>query len=327
VAVILAARRTVPESRAAGGAALDVPGAATFTAALAALVYGLTAAGPEGPSAAAAGACFATAAVLLVMFVVIERRAHSPLFDFALLNSRSVSVANTFAVLSTAVVVGQSFFVSLYLREVMGFSPLRTGLAMVPITLVVVAVASSIPRVLPRAGVRAVLVSAGLVLAAGMALQARIPVDGRYVEHVLPAILVTAAGLGLGFVAATIAATAGVAERQQGLASGLLNTSQQIGGSLGLAVLATIAASRTSNQLAAGAAPMQALTDGFSLGFSTAVGFALVAAAVALLAPGRSPDAVELATQRTDEPAAAGTAPALAGAPAVTPTPESDTHD
>ena len=327
VAVILTARRTVPESRAAGVAALDVPGAATLTAALAALVYGLTAAGPEGPSATAAGACFAAAAVLLVMFVVIERRADSPLFDFAMLNSRSVSVANTFAVLSTAVVVGQSFFLSLYLREVMGFSPLRTGLALVPITLMVVAVASSIPRVLPRAGVRAVLVASGLLLAVGMALQARMPVDGQYVSDVLPALLVTAAGLGLGFVAATIAATAGVSERQQGLASGLLNTSQQIGGSLGLAVLATIAASRTRNALAGGAAPVQALTDGFSLGFGTAVGFALVAAAVALLGPGRRTGDIALPAQRADVPAAPGRAPALAGAPAVRPTREADTHD
>jgi Na+-transporting NADH:ubiquinone oxidoreductase subunit NqrD len=160
-----------------------------------------------------------------------------------------------------------------------------------------------------------------------MALQARMPVDGQYVSDVLPALLVTAAGLGLGFVAATIAATAGVSERQQGLASGLLNTSQQIGGSLGLAVLATIAASRTSNELANEAAPVQALTDGFSLGFGTAIGFALVAAAVALLAPRRRAGAIALAAHRTDETAAPGTAPALAGAPAVDPTREADTHD
>jgi EmrB/QacA subfamily drug resistance transporter len=317
VAVILAARRTVPESRSSRGASLDVPGAVTLTAALAALVYGLTAAGPEGPSSRAAGACFAAAAALLVAFAVIERRAREPLFDFGLLRSRGVSVANAFAVLSTAVVVGQSFFLSLYLREVLGFSPLRTGLALIPITLVVVAVASSIPRVLPRTGVRPVLVTAALLLAVGMTLQARMTVGGQYLPDVLPALLVTGAGLGLGFVAATIAATAGVAERQQGLASGLLNTSQQVGGSLGLAVLATLAAARTSDRLAGGAAPVQALTDGFSLGFGTAVGFAVVAAAVALLAPGRQPDGVGLPAQRAEEPAAPGTAPAVVGTPPV----------
>jgi EmrB/QacA subfamily drug resistance transporter len=327
VAVIFAARRVVHESRSSRDASLDVPGAATLTVALAALVYGLTAAGPEGPSASAAGACFAAAVALLVAFVVIERRSPDPLFDFSLLRSRGVSVANTFAVLSTAVVVGQSFFLSLYLREVLGFSPLRTGLALIPITLVVVAVASGIPRVLPRTGVRPVLVAAALLLAAGMTLQARMTVGGQYLPDVLPALLVTGAGLGLGFVAATIAATAGVAERQQGLASGLLNTSQQIGGSLGLAVLATIAAARTSDRIESGTAPLQALTEGFSLGFGTAVGFAIAAVVVALLAPGRSAGGAALPAQRAEQPAAPGTAPALAGAPAVTTTRQESTHD
>jgi hypothetical protein len=111
--------------------------------------------------------------------------------------------------------------------------------------------------------VRAALVAAGFLLAAGMALQARLPVDGAYLPDVLPAIVVTAAGLGLGFVSATIAATTGVDARQQGLASGLLNTSQQIGGALGLAVLATLAASRTTNLIEQGEPPLDALNGGF----------------------------------------------------------------
>jgi hypothetical protein len=158
----------------------------------------------------------------------------------------------------------------------------------VPITLVVIAVAGAIPRLLPAVGVRPVLTAAGLLLAGGMALQSRMPLDGSYATDVLPAILLTAAGLGLGFVAATIAATSGVHARHQGLASGLLTTSQQVGGALGLAVLATVAAARTEQLLGEGGAPATALNGGFSAGLTVAGGFAVVAALVALAAPGRA---------------------------------------
>lgn len=286
VAVTIAALRVVPESRAPSRGRLDVMGALTVSGGLLAVVLGLTRVGPEGTTASAAAA-FAVAAVLLSGFVLVERRAHEPIVDAALLRIRGVAAANLFSVLSTAVVVGQSFFLSLYLREVLGLSPLRTGLALVPITIVVVAVASALPRVLPRVGVRSALVLAGVLLAAGMALQARLPVDGEYLRDVLPAIVVTAAGLGLGFVSATIAATTGVSARQQGLASGLLNTSQQVGGALGLAVLATLAASRTTDLLQQGQAPLAAMNAGFSVGFTGAVVLGLLAAAAALAAPGR----------------------------------------
>lgn len=286
LAVALAAWRVVPESRVPSRWALDVPGALTVSGGLLALVFGLTRVGPEGSTTSAVGA-FVVALLLLGGFVVVERRAQEPIVDAALLRIRGVAAANAFSLLSTAVVVGQSFFLSLYLREVLGFSPLRTGLALVPITLVVIAVASVLPRALPRVGLRAALVAAGVLLAAGMALQARLPVEGTYLRDVLPAIAVSAAGLGLGFVAATIAATAGVDSRQQGLASGLLNTAQQIGGALGLALLATLAASRTTDLIARGESPLDALNSGFSAGFVGAVVLGLLAAAAALAVPRR----------------------------------------
>jgi MFS family permease len=194
---------------------------------------------------------------------------------------------------------------------VLGYSPLQTGVALVPITLVVVAVAAVIPKALPRVGVRTALIIAGLLLAGGMALQARLPVDGSYAADVLPAILLTAAGLGSGFVSSTIAATSGVPERQQGLASGLLNTSQQVGGAVGLAVLATLAASRTEDLLRGGDAPVAALTGGFSFGFAGAAALGVLAAAAALAAPGRgtapplpgtSSDAAGTPSQATTNP-------------------------
>jgi EmrB/QacA subfamily drug resistance transporter len=317
LAVALAAVRVVPESRVSSRGALDVPGALTVSGGLLALVYGLTRVGPEGSTSSALVA-FAVALVLLGAFVLVERRAEEPIVDASLLRIRGVATANAFSVLSTAVVVGQSFFLSLYLREVLEFSPLRTGFALVPITLVVIAVASALPQALPRIGVRAALVAAGVLLAAGMALQARLPVDGSYLRDVLPAIVVTAAGLGLGFVSATIAATSGVDARQQGLASGLLNTSQQIGGALGLAILATLAASRTTDLIERGEAPLDALNGGFSVGFAGAVVLGLLAAGAALAAPGK---------ERTPSAAADQGAVPSPPAPTIVPTPTETTHN
>ncbi len=287
-AALLATRSVVPDSKDPQPSRLDVVGAVTVTTGLVALVYGLTRMESQDIGSAAVLGWFALAAVLLVAFVITERRVSVPLVDFALFQSSGVTAANLFSLLSTAVVVGQSFFISLYLRQVLGYSPLRTGFALIPITLVVVLVASNMTRLLPRLGVKVVLALSGLFLGMGMLLQARLPVDGSYLVDVLPAIVVTAAGLGLGFVTATVAATAGVPAQQQGLASGVLNTAQQVGGAVGLAVLATLAASRTSDALQAGGAPAQALMDGFSRGFVVAAGFGAAAALAALmLAPNR----------------------------------------
>lgn len=289
LAVALATPHVVPDSRDAETPRLDVVGAATLSGALAALVYGLPQIGPDG-SGTRATAAFGVAVGLLAAFSVAERRTRDPLVDVALLRVRGLLPSNAFALASTAVVVGQSFFLSLYLREVLGYSPLRTGLALLPITLVVIVVANLVPRLLPRIGIRGALVSSGVLLAGGMVLQARMPVAGGYLVDVLPAIAVTAAGLGLGFVAATIGATAGVPPKLQGLASGMLNTSQQVGGALGLAVLASLAATRTSDLTLARAAPLEALTGGFALGFLGAAVLGVVAAAVGLLAPRRPQD-------------------------------------
>jgi len=280
---LLAVPRVVPESRDESRPRLDVGGAVTVTAGLVALVYGLTQIEQRGLDSGVVLGSLAAAVLLLAVFAAIQRRSTHALVPFSLFRSRAVTAANIFSLLMTAVVVGQSFFLSLYLRQVLGYSPLRTGFALVPITITVVVVVSLIPKLLARFGVRPVLAASGLLLAGGMALQAQMPVDGTYLRHVLLGIVISAAGLGFGFVAATIAATSGVRPEQQGVASGVLNTSQQVGGAVGLAVLATFAFSRTDDRLAAGAPPLEALTDGFSLGFLLAVGFGVAAAVVALL--------------------------------------------
>jgi EmrB/QacA subfamily drug resistance transporter len=311
-----AAVRVVAESRHSERTRLDVAGALAVTAGLVALVYGLTRVETDGATAFATLRWFGLAVLLLAGFVLAERRVAAPLVDFGLFRSRSVTAANLFSLLTTAVVVGQSFFLSLYLRNVLGYSPLRTGFALIPITLVVVAVASNMPKLLPRLGVRTVLALAGLFQAAGMLLATRFAPGGSYLTDVLPAIVVAAVGLGLGFVGATIAATAGVRPQQQGLASGVLNTAQQVGGSVGLAVLATLAAGRTRDLLAAGSTPPSALTGGFGRGFVVATVFALAAAVAAvLLAPGRTPPGLD-----GRAPGGAGTVPSD-GATSVAPVP------
>jgi EmrB/QacA subfamily drug resistance transporter len=312
VLALVGAVRAVPESKHAARTRLDVAGALAVTGGLVALVYGLTRVETAGLGAGVTLRWFALAAALLVAFVVVERRVAAPLVDFGLFRSRGVAGANLFSLLTTAVVVGQSFFLSLYLRNVLGYSPLRTGFALIPITLVVVAVATSMPRLLPRLGVRAVLTLAGLFQAGGMLLSARFAPGGSYLTDVLPAIVVAAVGLGLGFVGATIAATAGVAPQQQGLASGVLNTAQQVGGSVGLAVLATLAAGHSRDLLTDGAGQADALTGGFARGFVVAAAFALAAAlAAVLLAPGRT------ATAAAAPPGEGGTTLHAAGAPAA----------
>lgn len=293
LAVIAVAPRIVAESRSTHRRRPDATSALSLTAGLVALVYGLTRI-DDGDGPAAAIGWLGAAVVLLVVFTLAQRRSPEPLIDPALLGNRSVAAANAFSLLSTAVVVAQSFFIALYLREVLGYTPLRTGLALVPVTGVVLVVAAAVPRVLPRLGIRTVLIGAAVILAAGMALHARTPADGGYLPDVLPALLVTAAGLGLGMVAATIAATSGVPTDQQGLASGLLNTAQQLGGALGLATLATLAAARTDDLLLLGDTPPAALAGGFRLGFAAAAAVALLAAALVAAglrhpAPGRSP--------------------------------------
>lgn len=311
LAILAVTRSIVSESRGTGKERLDVPGAFLITGAMVALVYGLTEVPGRGLVSPIVLGCLAASVVLLVTFVLVEKRSKAPLVDLSIFRNISVSGANLFSLFSSAVIVGQSFFLSLYFQQVLGWSPLETGLALVPTTVVVVGVAAVIPRVLTRVGVKVVLATAGLLLAAGMLLQARMPIGGSYLADVLPAIVVTGIGLGLGFVGSTIAATNGVPQRQQGLASGLLNTSQQLGGAVGLAALATVAAGRTAASLSDGNAQLLALNDGFSFGYTVAAGFALAAAAVALLlVPGRSkplPDSQPTAGRAPPHPSDAGT--------------------
>lgn len=279
---VLAAMHVLPRAARIAHQRLDFAGAATITVGIAALVFAVSQVEPRGAGNAVVMGAGVVAIVLIASFIVIENHVAVPIVPFDLFANRSITSANLFTLLSSAVVVGQSYFLSLYLRQVLGYSPLRTGLALVPITLVVIVVARLIPTLLRAVGLRWTLSSGGVLLTVGMLLQARMPPNGSYLD-VLPGLIVTAAGLGCSFVAATIAATNGVPPERAGLASGVLNTAQQVGGAVGLAVLVSIAASRTAEAVAAKSSEPAALTAGFHAGFTGAAIAALGATAIALV--------------------------------------------
>jgi predicted MFS family arabinose efflux permease len=222
---------------------------------------------------------------LLALFLAIEGRlARAPLMPLRIFSSRTLSAANVIVLLLGAAMFGMWFFVSLYLQQVLGYSPLKAGLAFLPMTIAIIVGSTFASRLVARIGVKRLLAVGMLAQAAGLLLFTGVSADGSYLGDVaLPSLLV-AGGIGLAFVPVTIAAVAGVAPGEAGLASGLVNTSRQTGGALGLALLATLATARTDGALAAGAGAHVALTDGFHRAFTVGAAFALAGALVTLLA-------------------------------------------
>ncbi len=279
---LAASPRFVPEGRGGVRRRLDLPGALLLTAGLVAVVYGLTQLEVRGPASAPVLAPLGAGALLLGAFAWVERRAPAPLVPARALRSRATVGADLVAALTSAVVVGMSFFVALYLRQVLGYSAIATGGAFLPITLVIMGVSTVVPRLVGRFGARAGLATGAVAFAVGMLLLSRLPVAGDYLTDLLPGLLLCGIGLGASFTAATVAATSALGPSEQGLASGLLNTAQQLGGAVGLAVLATVAAGRTGTLAAAGEPAAAALTGGFRAGFAAAAGFAVLALVAAL---------------------------------------------
>jgi EmrB/QacA subfamily drug resistance transporter len=280
VAVFLLSLRLVPESRdEAAGRSFDVAGAVTVTAGLMALVYAIVTAERDGWTAVQTLGTFAGAVVLLTGFLLIELRAKAPLVRLSIFRVRSLATANIVMFLVASGLFAMFFFNTLYLQRVLGYGPLEAGLAFLPFTAGIMVSAGLASQFAPRVGVRAVAVTGMILSAAGLLLLTRIPVDGSYVADVLPALLVSSLGLGGVFVPLTLVATTGLQDEDQGLASGLFNTSQQVGGALGLAILSTVAAGRTH-----GGSPA-ALVSGFHAAFAGSALFVLggLAAIVLLL--------------------------------------------
>jgi EmrB/QacA subfamily drug resistance transporter len=253
----------------------DAAGAVTVTAGLSVLAYALLDASSAGWGSTKIVGLLALAAALLGAFVATELRSDAPLVPFRIFRLRTLTGANVVGVLLGASLFSMFFFISLYMQQVLGYSPIHAGLSYLPLALTIIVAAGVGGQLVTRFGFKPILAAGMLFVAAGLVWFSRVSVGGGFTADILGPSLLAAMGLGFGFVTSTIAAVSGVREREQGLASGLINTSQQIGGALGLAVLSTIATTRTTNAIAGGSSLKHALTAGFQSAF---LGGAVIAA-------------------------------------------------
>jgi len=270
--------RYVRESRAESLAKhFDAWGAVTVTASLMLLVYGLTQSTNNGWTSWKTIGALVGSAVIMAIFIAIELRSRSPLVRLNIFRKRTLSGANLIGFMLGTMIFGIFFLLSLYMQNVLGFSAMQTGVGYLAIALTVIASAALSQSLVTRVGVKPILTIGMVLLGSAMVYFTQVSPDGSYVSDLLPGFIVMGIGMGFSFVPISIAALAGVEAQDAGLASGLINTSQQIGGALGLAILATVATTRTENLTPAGADPSAAaLTSGFSLAFWFAAGFAVV---------------------------------------------------
>jgi predicted MFS family arabinose efflux permease len=283
-ATLLLALRYVERDRGIGlGAGADVPGAALVTSSLMLLVYTILEAGDRGWGSTETLGLGAIALGLLAAFLYREARIPNPMMPLRLFRSRNVAGANVIQALMVAGMFGMFFLGALYLQRVLGYDPLEVGLAFMPVTLIIGALSLGFAeRVNMRFGPKATLLPALVFIGAGLAYFARVPVNGDYVADVLPSMVLLGLGAGLAFPSMMMLAMSGATPEDSGLASGLVNTTLQVGGAIGLAVLATLASSRTDNLTADGEPLASALTSGYHLAFW--IGMALIAVAVAVAA-------------------------------------------
>jgi len=261
----------------------DVAGALTVTAGLLVLTYAIVGTEQHGLASARTLATLLAAVLLLAGFVWIEQRvAARPLVPLRIFASRALSGANAVVFCLGSAAFAMWYFVTLYLQEVLGYSPIEAGLAMLPMPVVIALCTRHATRLTGRLGAGPVLAVGMALIGAGMLLFARMPADGEWLADVLAPGVLAAAGIGFSFIPATIAATDGIGGGEAGLASGLVNTSRQMGGSLGLALLVAVAAHTTAGA-AAGVSRPEALTDGFQHAFAVGAAFALAGALVSLL--------------------------------------------
>ncbi|WP_425579609.1 MFS transporter [Streptomyces coacervatus] len=284
-AVVLAGSvRWLAESRNGDGRRLDLPGALLVTAGLATLAYGISQTEAEGWTAAATVVPLAAGLALIALFLLVEARTAAPLMPLGLFRVRAVSSANAAMFVNGFAMFCMWFFMTLYAQNVLGYTPLEAGLALVPSSLAVLLGSKSAPRFMPVFGARRVAVFGAVVAAVGFGWQSMMTPEGNYLTEIMfPGILMM---LGAGLTATPLAAlaTSGAAAGEAGLVSGLVNTSRTMGGSLGLAVMSTIAATRTAGMAGmAGSDAPGALTDGYALVFRTAAGVLLAGAVLMLV--------------------------------------------
>ncbi|MEU4426812.1 MFS transporter [Actinoplanes sp. NPDC024001] len=298
--VLAGTAAVVPGTRERGG--IDLPGAAAVTVGLGSLVYAINRAGSHGAGDALTVACAATAVVLLAVFVLIQRGARSPMLPRSVLADRSRLGVNLVMLLMGAGQLATFYFLTLYMQTIKQYSPMTTGLAYLPFA-IGIGIGSGLigPTLQARTSTRTVLMTGMAVAAAAMGWFSLLTPDQNALLVLLPAQLLGGIGLGIGFVAATIGGVHGVAPQDSGVASGLVNTSQQIGGAVGLAVLASVAVTATANQPAGTPVP-EALTGGYTAGLLGAGTFYLAAVLATVLLARREPDRRQAVTFATPDP-------------------------
>jgi EmrB/QacA subfamily drug resistance transporter len=263
-------------------ASFDFLGSALATGGMLLLVYTIVKAPDVGWGATRTIAGIGGAAALLVAFLVNEQRNRNPLLPLSIFRIRGLAAANATQLIGLAGLLAMFFFVTLYMQNVLGYSPIQTGVAYLPVCFGVIIAAGVTSQLLGRTGTRPVIVTGALIAAAGVYALSRIPVHGSYASDLLPGLVVMSVGLGAVFVGVTTAANAGVPEDRAGLAAALLNASQQLGGALGLAIFSAIATSRTNHLLASGTSSPEALTSGFHRALLASSVFLLAAAVIGL---------------------------------------------
>lgn len=295
IGAALAARRFVTESRATGDTSYDIPGAVTATLGLVALVYGFTKAAPEGYEDSAHWtdpstlAWFAAAAVLLVSFLVIESRSSHPLLPLRIIAERNRGGAYLSALITGAGLFAMFLFLGLFLQVILQYSPVQAGLAFLPFSLGIIAAAGIAANLMPKVGPRPLMVPGLLVASGGMLWLTRLTPESTYVTDVLPALVVMSVGMAFTFIPTATVALHGVGNHDAGVASAVINTSQQVGGSLGTAVMNTVAVTATSTFLAANSAALgegalpAALTHGYTRAFLMGSVLLMIAAVVVLV--------------------------------------------
>jgi EmrB/QacA subfamily drug resistance transporter len=283
IATLAVVPRLIAESRVAGRG-FDLPGAITVTAGLTTLVYAVLEASDYGWRSVETHAGFGIAVVLLGTFAMIQRRSATPLIPAGFLHRRAILVPNLLQLFLGASLISTFFLMTLYIQQVLGYTPLEAGLAYLPLAAAVASATVVAERLLPRFGARPVA-GAGLGIASvGLVVLSRAPVAGDYLTDVLPALMPLGFGAGLSFVSITNAALARVDDDAAGLASGLLSTSAQIAGALAIAILVAVVSERSSDLIGSGSAPLAAQVGGFQLAFMITAGVAQLASLVATFA-------------------------------------------
>jgi EmrB/QacA subfamily drug resistance transporter len=303
LAAAFLAPRLLHESRDHRSKHFDVAGAVTVTAGLALLVYSLVDANQAGWGSARTIGLGAVALALLAAFVAIERRSREPLVPFSIFRLQTLRGSNIVALLIGMSLFSMFFFISLYMQQILGYDALKAGLAYLPLAVSIIISAGVASQMVTRLGFKPTLIT-GMVLITGALLWfSQVSAGGSYLGDVLFPSLLAAVGLGFAFVSVTIGAVAGTTDEDAGLASGLINTSQQVGGALGLAILAAVANASTDN--AVGVSRLVALNDGFRDAFLVGAFFALAGAILAaVLIDSRDSRAAVEAAQRGEAPAA-----------------------